>query len=234
MACAVGSRADTKKKKQTSRPVCCFPHYLTEEHSLTMLCQYSGKLTSVIEFLKTIWLLSARKSPKSKAQHFKKAQKTTKYLQDSFNNRREHFKPPNLPTRIHPRLHNSLALPVMQEVWATENMFGHPHFSNLRRFHKAIAAAWHCHGPAPTDITEHGHCHWERPVLPLEIQAPSRLYKHAGNFHPPLSVQGYLASMEHAETAFSTLSLSKGKNKKTSVLPWPFGRHLTKTVRQER
>lgn len=87
-----------KKKKQTSCPVCCFPHYLTEEHSLTMLCQYSGKLTSVIEFLKTIWLLSAWKSPKSKAQHFKKAQKTTKYLQDSFNNRREHFKPPNLPT----------------------------------------------------------------------------------------------------------------------------------------
>lgn len=75
MACAVGSRADTKKKKQTSRPVCYFPHYLTEEHSLTMLCQYSGKLTSVIEFLKTIWLLSAWKSPKSKAQHFKKAQK---------------------------------------------------------------------------------------------------------------------------------------------------------------
>lgn len=105
-----------RKKKQTSCPVCCFPHYLREEHSLTMLCQYSGKLTSVIKFLKTILPLSAWKSPKSKALHFKKAQKTTKYLQDSFSNRREHFKPLNLPTWIHPRLHNSLALPVMQEV----------------------------------------------------------------------------------------------------------------------
>jgi len=49
------------------------------------------------EFLETIWLLPAWKSPKSKSSHFKKAQKTTKYLQDNFNTTREHFKPLDLP-----------------------------------------------------------------------------------------------------------------------------------------
>lgn len=49
------------------------------------------------EFLEAIWLLSAQKSPKSKPSHFKKAQKNTKYLKDNFNNRREHFKPLDMP-----------------------------------------------------------------------------------------------------------------------------------------
>lgn len=50
----------TKKKKEkqnqaSSCPVCCFPHCLTEKHSLTVHCQYSGKLISVIE---SFWKLS--------------------------------------------------------------------------------------------------------------------------------------------------------------------------------
>lgn len=46
------------KKKQnqaSSCPVCCFPHCWAEEHSFTMHCQYSGKLTAVIE---SFWKLS--------------------------------------------------------------------------------------------------------------------------------------------------------------------------------
>lgn len=138
-----------RKKKQTSRPVCCFPHYLREEHRLTMLCQYSGKLTSVIKFLKTILPLSAWKSPKSKALHFKKAQKTTKYLQDSFSNRREHFKPLNLPTWIHPRLHNSLLCQSCRRSSPQQTCLVILHFSNLCRFHKAMAAAVTVMGQPP-------------------------------------------------------------------------------------
>lgn len=46
------------KKKQnqaSSCPACCFPHCWVEEHSFTMHCQYSGKLTTVIE---SFWKLS--------------------------------------------------------------------------------------------------------------------------------------------------------------------------------
>lgn len=48
------------------------------------------------EFLRTVWLLSAWKSPKCKPFHFTKVPKTTEYLQDKISIRREHLKPLDL------------------------------------------------------------------------------------------------------------------------------------------
>lgn len=181
MAYSVGSRADKKKKKKkwqnqaSSCPVCCFYQCLTEGHSLTTHCWYSGKLTSVIE---SFWKLSGCylhwKARNPNHLTSRKHRKPQKYLQVNFNTRREHFKPLDLPIWIHSRLHTSLALPITQTVWAAENMFTLLHFSSQCTFHKTITAVGNRHGPAPAEtplsVTAEANLTGQGQVTSLEIQ----------------------------------------------------------------
>lgn len=102
MAYSVGSRAEKKKKKKAKPSIfmssLLFSSLLSRGAQLHNALPVFWKINRCNrEFLETIWLLSAWKSPKSKPSHFKKAQKTTKYLQNNLNTRREHFKPLDLP-----------------------------------------------------------------------------------------------------------------------------------------
>lgn len=83
MAYSVGSRADKKKK------IMAKPSFFMSSLLFFSVLNRGAQLDNALlvfwkinlcnrEFLETIWLLSALKSPKSKPSHFKKAQKTTK------------------------------------------------------------------------------------------------------------------------------------------------------------